>query len=91
MIFNFVELIFVVFSFQIGTIYIWSIVYNIVRINSSKIINEVKVDDSMISSENDPQNISKDRSHTDHVKQFEIECTNSNERVKVPLHHFLYN
>ncbi|WJX91582.1 hypothetical protein P8452_73336 [Trifolium repens] len=70
-------------SMAIGTIYIWSIVYNIVRINSSKIINEVKVDDSMISSENDPQNISKDRSHTDHVKQFEIECTNSNE-VKVP-------
>jgi hypothetical protein len=93
--FNYVELIFVVFSFQIGTIYIWSIVYNIVRINSSKIINEVKVDDSMISSnsalENDPENISKDRSHTDHVKQFQIECTNSNDRVKVPLHNFLYN
>jgi hypothetical protein len=93
--FNYVELIFVVFSFQIGTIYIWSIVYNIVRINSSKITNEVKVDDSMISSnsalENDPENMSKDRSHTDHVKQFQIECTNSNDRVKVPLHNFLYN
>jgi hypothetical protein len=93
--FNYVELIFVVFSFQIGTIYIWSIVYNIVRINSSKIVNEVKVDDSTINSnsalENDPENMSKDRSHTDHVKQFQIECTNSNDRVKVPLHNFLYN
>lgn len=81
--------------FQIGTIYIWSIVYNIVRIYSSKIFNEVKVDDSMISSnsilENDPENISNDRSHNDHVKQFEIECTNSNGHVKVALHHFLYN
>lgn len=74
-------------SMAIGTIYIWSIVYNIVRIYSSKISNEVKVDDSMISSnsalENDPENISKDRSHNNHVKQFEIECTNSNGQVKV--------
>ena len=81
--------------FQIGTIYIWSIVYNIVRIYSSKISNEVKVDDSMICSnsalENDPENISKDISHNGHVKQFEIECTNSNGQVKVALHHFLYN
>lgn len=74
-------------SMAIGTIYIWSIVYNIVRIYSSKISNEVKVDDSMISSnsavENDPENISKDRSHNDHAKQFEIECTNSHGQVKV--------
>ena len=69
--------------------------YNIVRIYSSKISNEVKVDDSMISSnsalENDQENISKDRSHNDLTKQFEIECTNSNGQVKVALHHFLYN
>jgi hypothetical protein len=72
-----------------GTVYIWSIVYNIVRVYSSKTANEVKVDDYTISSdyalENDPENISKDRSQTDHVKQFEVECTNSNGRAEVPL------
>jgi len=36
--------------------------------------------------ENDPENISKDRSHNEHVKQFEIECTNSNGQVKVALY-----
>ena len=41
--------------------------------------------------ENDQENISKDRSHNDLTKQFEIECTNSNGQVKVALHHFLYN
>ncbi|KAK2391373.1 protein PIN-LIKES [Trifolium repens] len=75
-------------SMAMGTVYIWSIVYNIVRVYSSKIANEVKVDDYTISSdyalENDPENISKDRSQTDHVKQFEVECTNSNGRAEVP-------
>ncbi|KAK2445263.1 hypothetical protein P8452_23118 [Trifolium repens] len=75
-------------SMAMGTVYIWSIVYNIVRVYSSKTANEVKVDDYTISSdyalENDPENISKDRSQTNHVKQFEVECTNSNGRAEVP-------
>ncbi|CAI8606684.1 unnamed protein product [Vicia faba] len=75
-------------SMAIGSIYIWTIVYNIVRVYSSQISNEVKVDDSMITPnstlEIDQENISKDRSHTNYVKQLEIECTTSNERVKVP-------
>lgn len=33
---------------QIGAIFLWSFVYNIVRISSSKILSEVKVDDSTI-------------------------------------------
>ncbi|XP_027186613.1 protein PIN-LIKES 3-like isoform X2 [Cicer arietinum] len=85
-------------SMAIASIYIWSIVYNIVRIYSNKISNEVKVDDStnitpVCALENGQENIStcyvgpsvsNDKSHADHVKQFGIECTIPNGRGKVP-------
>ncbi|XP_061362918.1 protein PIN-LIKES 3-like [Gastrolobium bilobum] len=50
-------------SMALGSIYIWTYVYNIVRIYSSKISTEVKVDDSMINPvfataiETDPENL----------------------------------
>ncbi|KAL5052771.1 hypothetical protein RYX36_033453 [Vicia faba] len=75
-------------SMAIGSIYIWTIIYNIVGMYSSQISKEVIVDDSMIipnsTLEIDQENISKDRSHTNHVKQLEIECTTSIGRVKIP-------
>lgn len=86
-------------SMAIGTFYIWSYVYNIVRIYSSKISNVVKVDDpaeNPVSGKGtDPENLSScstgalttvdDRSHTIvHMKQLEIECTEPDGQVKVP-------
>ncbi|KAI5423362.1 hypothetical protein KIW84_046362, partial [Lathyrus oleraceus] len=53
-------------TMAIGSIYVWTIVYNIVRVYSINISDD------------------EDRAHTNHVKQLEIECTISNERVKVP-------
>lgn len=84
----FIRLFILFLLFQLGTIYIWTIVYNVVRIYSCKISNnEVKVDDSKGNPasqlETDPENIS--RSQTDHVKQLEIESTVSNGRPKVNL------
>lgn len=80
--------------FQLGSIYIWSYVYNIVRIYSPKISNEAKVDDSAL--ETDPENnstcsmgalvLAKDGSQTDHEKQFEIESAMPNGGSKVALH-----
>ncbi|XP_058736032.1 protein PIN-LIKES 3-like [Vicia villosa] len=76
-------------SMAIGSICFWTIVYKLVSISSGQISNEVKVDDSMITPnstlEINQENISKDTSHTNHVKQLEIECTTTSiERVKVP-------
>ncbi|XP_057458309.1 protein PIN-LIKES 3-like [Lotus japonicus] len=70
-------------SMALGSVYTWSYVYNIIRIyNSSKISNEVNLDDSLKSH---PENIStcsagalvttQDGLQTDQVKQLEIECT----------------
>ena len=86
--------------FQLGSIYTWSYVYNIVRIYTRKISNLATVDDSTVSAvsatETDTENPSKcstealvtaeDRSQTnDHVKQLEIECTVPDEQAKVNI------
>ncbi|MED6171367.1 hypothetical protein PIB30_040144 [Stylosanthes scabra] len=71
-------------SMALGSIYIWSYVYNIVRIYSRKVSS---VDDSIvkevIATENgDTENPSKSQTD-DHVKQLEIECIVSHQQAKV--------
>lgn len=52
----------VFFVFQLGSVYIWSYAYNLVRLYSPKISNEVKVDDNSVvenpvsTTKSDPEN-----------------------------------
>ncbi|KAK7278502.1 hypothetical protein RJT34_23532 [Clitoria ternatea] len=86
-------------SMGIGNIYIWTFVYNIIRIYSCRIFNENKVDDSTVSSvsarEADLENNSKSSigpmtttedilETNDHVTKTEIECTIPSGITKVP-------
>ncbi|KAL1329463.1 hypothetical protein HN51_046581 [Arachis hypogaea] len=79
-------------SMALGSIYIWSYVYNIVRIYSSKVssVDDSKVKAVIIATENDDidsENPSKlvtvdDKSQTnDHVKQLEIESVVSHQQI----------
>lgn len=86
--------------FQVGSIYIWSYVYNLVRIFTCKSSNIDTVQDSTVNSvsatETDPENHSKcstgqlvtvgDSSQAnDHVGQLEIECKMPDKETKVVL------
>ncbi|KAE9611218.1 hypothetical protein Lal_00012001 [Lupinus albus] len=82
-------------SMALGSIFIWSYAYNIVRIYSREPSSITKVDstkNAVSVAETDPENLSKcsteafhsaeDKSKSnDHVKRLEIECTVPNEQV----------
>ncbi|KAJ1415397.1 Membrane transport protein [Sesbania bispinosa] len=72
---------------RLGSVYIWTYVYNIVRVYSPKISNEVKVDDSTInpiSALEIDTVTAKDRQQTNHMKQLEIECAMPDNKAEVP-------
>ncbi|XP_027906866.1 protein PIN-LIKES 3-like isoform X2 [Vigna unguiculata] len=87
-------------SMALGSIYIWSYAYNLVRLYAPKICNEAKIaENSMVNpmsiTKTDPENPSTcsrglpflsvvgDKSQSqDHVKNFEIQCTNCDDGKK---------
>ncbi|XP_061347803.1 protein PIN-LIKES 3-like [Gastrolobium bilobum] len=86
-------------SMALGSTYSWSIVYNIVRIYSSKISNVAKVEESIVNplpgTETDPEDHSKcsiralftaeDKSQpNDRMDQLEVECKVPDEQAQVP-------
>lgn len=85
---------------QLVTIYVWTIVYNIIRVCSHKISNEAKIDGTVVNPKStildaDTENISpcssittiEDKSQTkDDVKHIEIECTISDRQTEVVEH-----
>ncbi|CAJ1948099.1 unnamed protein product [Sphenostylis stenocarpa] len=84
-------------SMALGSVYIWSFAYNLVRLYAPKISNEAKIDEnSMVNpisiTKTDPENPSTcstcatdDESHTqDHLKNFEIQCTRCDGKAEEP-------